>query len=393
MGLGNKRCLFILGVFLLGTLLIWTSAGHAAAKSKKNALKKATTVKSRQLKLKPEQKAIPDSVAFKPELEKFLGTPYRLGGIGPSGMDCSGFTKTFFAQTFGIELPHNSSAISRLDFLEDLPADWDIYRPSDLLFFGNSKGRINHVGIYLGEGKFIHASRSQGVVVSNLEDSYWKRRLVATKRVTVLDDTLVMNPEDGPDALAAYRIPSTLALGYHQSILEEHLDLGVEGFYGGSEELPYRQLPTTRPHRWEDPSAMDHYEGWRARLSIMPSPWLHITPSLASFEVADTLGESSGSLRTYRIATRIAPEASDWSLSMAAQTSHFRESTPALGEADRSWQSLDLAFDIGYRLAQGFNLSLSGSYSDLYENERAGAQPGDLPAGLNDLSLRLKIDF
>ena len=79
-------------------------------------------------------------------------------------MDCSGFTKTFFSEAFGLELPHNSRAITHLDFLQELPRDWDLYRPSDFLFFGNSKGRINHVGIYAGDDRFIHASGSQRAI-------------------------------------------------------------------------------------------------------------------------------------------------------------------------------------------------------------------------------------
>ncbi len=392
--LSDMRRPMVLAVVLLGLTLLWAAPGHGAAKPKKTSLKKATTIKTRNLK--PEQKAIPDCVAFKPELEKFIGTPYRFGGVGLAGIDCSGFAKTLFAEAFGIELPHNSRAISHLDFLQDLPSDWDIYRPSDLLFFGNGKGRINHMGIYLGEGKFIHASRTFGVIVSNLENSYWKRRLVSSKRVTVLDDTLLMNPSDTTGTLSALNMPSTLALGYRQPILDEYLDLGLEGFYRDQEHQdrpPARPSLSTLRRRWQAPSPIDHYEGWRARLSFTPSDWLRITPSLGNFEVADQLGESTGSLRTYGITTHIAPETSPWSLSMAAQTSYFRESADTLQDGDRSsWQSIDLAVDIGYRLAEGFNLSVSGSYSDLYEREGT-AELGDLPANLNDVSLRLKIDF
>ena len=380
------------GAVLIGLLLVWTIPAQAARKAQKTALKKATVSKTRHLK--PDQKAIPDFVAFKPELEKFLGTPYRLGGTGSAGMDCSGFTKTFFSEAFGIELPHNSRAISHLDFLQELPRDWDLYRPSDLLFFGNSKGRINHVGIYLGEGKFIHASRSSGVVVSNLESSYWKRRLVASKRVTLLDDSLVRDPGDTGMDEAAWETPTTVALGYSHALLDDRLNLGLDGFYG--EVGPFNGGAidaAAQQRRLTYRSPIDHYEGWQARLSISPSAWLRITPSVSNMEVADLLGESSGSLRTYGIATRVAQANSPWWLSVAAQTSHFRDDSDVLQEGSGAWQSLDLSLDIGYRLADGFNLSVSGSHSNLYSGDETADQKHDLPANLSDVSLRLKIDF
>ena len=387
--IGRHR--FVLQAVIIGLALL-LAMPCAAAKAKKRSPPKVPTAKARHLT--PEQKAIPAVVAFRPKLEKFLGIPYRRGGVGPSGMDCSGFAKTFFSETFGIDLPHNSKAISRLDFLEDLSADRHEYRPGDLLFFNNGKGKINHVGIYLGEGKFIHASRRSGVVVANLDHSYWKRRLVASKRVTVLDDAQLMDPGDTTEAAFTATVPQALAMGYVQPLFDDRLNLGLEGLYGGQDPLvpaaptPFRVGPGTAD---PGPSA-ERYQGWRARLDFTPSPWLRITPSLASLDVSDALGGNNGALHTYGLSTRIAADASNWSLSMAAQTSHFEEYADQLQDRATTWRSLDLAFDVGYRLSEGFNLSVSGSHSGLFEGT-AGADPRDIPASLSDVCLRFKIDF
>jgi hypothetical protein len=89
----------------------------------------------------------------------------------------------------------------------------------------------------------------------------------------------------------------------------------------------------------------------------------------------------------------VAQANSPWWLSVAAQTSHFRDDSDVLQEGSGAWQSLDLSLDIGYRLADGFNLSVSGSHSNLYSGDETADQKHDLPANLSDVSLRLKIDF
>ncbi len=101
---------------------------------------------------------------------QYIGTPYAYGGTGPGGFDCSGFTRYIYAQA-GYSLPHNAAAQSNLGQAvarENLQA-------GDLVFFAYSGGGIFHVGIYCGDGRFVHSSspRSGGVIYSALTDSYW----------------------------------------------------------------------------------------------------------------------------------------------------------------------------------------------------------------------------
>ncbi|MCU0810752.1 MAG: C40 family peptidase [Thiobacillaceae bacterium] len=111
-----------------------------------------------------------------------VGTPYRLGGSDPQlGLDCSGFVNHVFRQTAGLQLPRESQAISQIG-LELDPAE---LQPGDLVFFNTLDRPFSHVGIYLGDNRFVHAasSRSGGVMLSSLSDSYWTRRFEGARRV------------------------------------------------------------------------------------------------------------------------------------------------------------------------------------------------------------------
>jgi len=111
-------------------------------------------------------------------IDEWYGTKYRLGGTTKKGIDCSAFSQYLFVAVYGISLPRTAreqykltNRISRTELKE-----------GDLIFF-NTRGGVSHVGVYLQNNKFVHAAASEGVMISDIFDSYWVRRFIGVGRL------------------------------------------------------------------------------------------------------------------------------------------------------------------------------------------------------------------
>ena len=100
----------------------------------------------------------------------WIGTPYRFGGSSKKGIDCSAFTKQLYSDVFNLDIKRNSRDI----FSMVSPVGKDELKEGDLVFFKIHSRRISHIGIYLGNNRFAHAS-SKGVAISSLDDAYYSR--------------------------------------------------------------------------------------------------------------------------------------------------------------------------------------------------------------------------
>jgi cell wall-associated NlpC family hydrolase len=112
----------------------------------------------------------------------FLGVPYKRGGdSAEQGFDCSGFTRHVFENSLGLVLPRRADQQARQAGL--LSVKRDELKPGDLVFFNTMRRAFSHVGIYVGEGRFIHAPRSGGEVrVEDMRQAYWAQRFNGARR-------------------------------------------------------------------------------------------------------------------------------------------------------------------------------------------------------------------
>ena len=109
-----------------------------------------------------------------------IGVQYKFGGdSAQSGFDCSGFVRHVFAQSLSLQLPRNSYAIAR----QGVTVEKNELQPGDLVFYNTLRRSFSHVGIYLGEDRFVHSpSRGKSVEIVDMNDNYWKKRFNGARR-------------------------------------------------------------------------------------------------------------------------------------------------------------------------------------------------------------------
>ncbi len=131
----------------------------------------------------------------------FLGVRYKYGGDHAStGFDCSGFVRHVYQQTLGLVLPHNAAQQSR----EGEKIAENQLRPGDLVFFNTLRRAFSHVGIYIGNGEFVHAPKpGQDVQIGNLNNPYWSRRFDGARRFITRAADAVPEAQAAPTAATA----------------------------------------------------------------------------------------------------------------------------------------------------------------------------------------------
>ncbi|WP_283114487.1 C40 family peptidase [Neisseria elongata] len=114
-----------------------------------------------------------------------LGVSYRFGGSSvSSGFDCSGFMQHIFRKTMQINLPRTSAEQAKMG----VAVSRSELQPGDMVFFSTSRGRISHVGLYIGNNRFIHAPRTgKSIEITSLGNKYWNSKYVTARRVKRYD--------------------------------------------------------------------------------------------------------------------------------------------------------------------------------------------------------------
>lgn len=161
--------------FILFSVLIGLSTFASASLSTQAATKSQILAQQKNAHSDSLTKPTNASQKVLSVYRNWAGTRYRLGGSTKAGIDCSAFVKTAMNSAFSLHLPRSTAeqksvgrAISKADL-----------RPGDLVFFRKN----HHVGVYIGGGKFVHASSSRGVMTSSLSENYWARNYTQSRRV------------------------------------------------------------------------------------------------------------------------------------------------------------------------------------------------------------------
>ena len=144
----------------------------------------------------------------------FLGVPYRRGGnSAEQGFDCSGFTRHVFESSLGLLLPRRADEQATTVGLLNIKRNE--LKPGDLVFFNTLRRTFSHVGIYVGEGRFIHAPRPGGEVrVEDMGAAYWSTRFTGARRADTGADAVPATPSVQADSAAATPPVATLRTVY-----------------------------------------------------------------------------------------------------------------------------------------------------------------------------------
>ena len=120
-----------------------------------------------------------DRVRMGQVIESYLSTPFREGGADHAGVDCSGLVVAVYRDYSGMKLPHDSRKLFQLV----KQVERNDLKFGDLVFFSDMGWLASHVGVYIGSDRFVHVSKSQGVVISSLQDEYYRKGYLGARRV------------------------------------------------------------------------------------------------------------------------------------------------------------------------------------------------------------------
>jgi hypothetical protein len=347
---------------------------------------------------------------FEQKVKKYLGIPYRRGGTSTKGMDCSSFVRTVYNKFFGINLPYTAGAQFNSSKFKKI-SNHEI-QPGDLIFFAtNKKKRISHVGMYVSEGQFIHASSSLGITMSSLDSRYWKKRFVGSKRHKAL--TIVQPDFDQYQLEGGLTIPvnqngeiqilagndfrfNNLAVQndlnpFDDTALENHgvnalllpfYEVGYghtvfDGLYMHLSAIheTFDLLPTNYQHHGALPETAER-SGVKLSGDFWPGNGVNIKPSITYFDYSQ---ENESLLNvpewSFGLNTLLSPVHKQWALSMQLEYSKGEELSGSTF-SHSAFSSMDMEIKLRVNLRDNLEFSITGQHD--IQNATAGSQEDPL---------------
>ena len=346
---------------------------------------------------------------FQNELDKYIGIPYIRGGATEKGFDCSGFVRKVYMEFFGIDLPHQSSSQSSLPFMQKVTKD-DLIT-GDLIFFsttGKNK-RISHVGIYLSDGRFIHAAKG-GVTISSLDNSYWKARFYVAKRVGNDDIWKSIDTKESPETtlLSLYnKYPYRFNVlnnineesyafnmyPYNGSYSNETISLGYEITWSASmadgsitpQFTAFQNLQSTADDifpnlkiegsNFESLPNRSSYQGLRFSASLGNNgEGMSLTPSLTYYDTGYNLENRRLQRLTYGLDFEIIPDNKSWLFALGMQYSEytFTNNITTINQLNEYRSPMNISFTYLHKLNKSASFSFTSDFGLRYEPTPTG---------------------
>lgn len=316
-----------------------------------------------------------DESLLREEVQECLGIPYRRGGSTAAGMDCSGFSKHIYSRLFGVELPHKASEQYRLGIFRDTSRE--TLQMGDLIFF-KKKNNIEHVGVYLSDGKFVHAVGGKGVVISSLENPFWKSLLAGSRRLVGLRKDKLRSVVLGHSLAGVHldeEAPFFLEIGYQGLLAEDFMNIRLSAFWKRSPfesavtVFPSTLLPGTSDIAFPGPQTFLQ-SGWSLAGEIGLLQGFRIRPSVTLIDGDARIGERRDARGVLGLEALLAPPLADYDLSMAVD---YRDSVKSvLRPLDMKGAAgeLSLSLSFRYRVKDLMRISFAGqhTFGDLSES-------------------------
>ena len=375
-----------------------------------------------------------DASLLQEEVKGCLGIPYRRGGTTTAGMDCSGFAKYMYSKLFGVELPHKASQQYRMTFLRDISQE--SLQMGDLVFF-KQRNSITHVGMYLADGDFVHSLSGKGVLISSLQNPYWKSVFAGSRRLAGIEedargdrvraytfadvhfdersdlrlrfsalladerpyfgfaDDLVRTTFQGTQSDSGENLPLSMEIAYQRYLMQDSVKVRLSAFWERSlQEDAVTVFPPSffwgTSHFKPQEQQTVFRSGWSVSGDIGLFQGFRISPFLTFFERAETIEDNGHNGGVLGLEASVDPPTRPYDLSMAVGYGNGAQSALHTLNQTGSLNDLTMSFRLRYWMKDITRISLGAQhgFGDPFESPSS-----PLAGGKTTSDLFLLFDF